>query len=309
MLDLAVIGAGPAGLSAAIEAQRLGLSVRVFEREAEPGGAVRHCGHLGFGMLDFRRLWTGPRYAEALRGKAHALDIRLDHAVTAIDAETISISTPNGPSTMQARRILLATGIRETPRAARLVSGARPFGLLTTGALQRFVTLHGRLPCQRPLIIGTDYVSLSTFLTLRHGQAKPVMLIGGEGPLAPLPVRMAAATVFATPVKPNWRLLRILGETQVEGAQIETDGEEKIVACDAVIFTGHWVPEAILARSSGLAMDHATKGPKRDAMFRSSNPKIFVAGNLCGPVRSSGICALDGRKAAHQIVQSLKDGP
>ena len=65
-VDLAIIGGGPAGLSAACEAARRGVKRLVlFEREAQAGGAVRHCGHLGFGMRDFVRLWTGPRYAAA----------------------------------------------------------------------------------------------------------------------------------------------------------------------------------------------------------------------------------------------------
>ena len=83
--DVAIIGAGPAGLSAALELKQLGIAkVVVLEREHEPGGTVRHCGHTGFGMLDLHRLMTGPRYAAALRNRARDLDIRLDTAVTAL---------------------------------------------------------------------------------------------------------------------------------------------------------------------------------------------------------------------------------
>ncbi len=68
----------------------------------------------------------------------------------------LSLAGPDGASDITARRVLLATGIRETPRAGRLVSGARPFGIFTTGALQRFVYLEGMLPCRRPVIIGSE---------------------------------------------------------------------------------------------------------------------------------------------------------
>lgn len=124
--DLVIIGAGPTGLSAAIAARTRGLSVTLLEREARAGGAPRHCGHLGFGMLDLARLWTGPRYAAALRGAATGIDLRCGHAVTALHpGGRVVVSGPDGPYDLHGRRILLATGIRETPRAAQLVSGSR----------------------------------------------------------------------------------------------------------------------------------------------------------------------------------------
>ncbi len=117
LLDLLIIGGGPAGLSAAIEAQRLGVkNLLVVERECEAGGAVRHCGHPGFGMLDLARFTTGPRYAALLRQRAEDVPIALNSAVTALlpGGEAV-VSTPQGEQRMRARRILLATGIRETP--------------------------------------------------------------------------------------------------------------------------------------------------------------------------------------------------
>ena len=126
--DLVIVGGGPAGLSAAIKAHRIGLSVTVLEREAQAGGAPRHCGHLGFGMLDMARLWTGPQYASALREKTENIDVRCGHAVTALlDDGTLAVSGPQGGYRIQGQRVLLATGIRETPRSAQLVSGDRPF--------------------------------------------------------------------------------------------------------------------------------------------------------------------------------------
>ena len=59
-----VVGGGPAGLAAAIELRRRdGASVTVIEREREPGGIPRHANHTGFGMLDMKRVLSGPRYA------------------------------------------------------------------------------------------------------------------------------------------------------------------------------------------------------------------------------------------------------
>ena len=72
-LDVLVVGAGPAGLSAAVELRRLGVrSVVVADREAEPGGIPRHSWHTGYGLRDLHRFMTGPAYARALTGAAVA---------------------------------------------------------------------------------------------------------------------------------------------------------------------------------------------------------------------------------------------
>jgi len=67
-----VVGAGPAGLAAALEALRRGVQVLVVEREAEPGGVPRHADHPGFGARDLRRLMTGPAYARRYAALARA---------------------------------------------------------------------------------------------------------------------------------------------------------------------------------------------------------------------------------------------
>src|SRR5262249_15002529 len=62
--DVLIVGAGPAGLAAAIELRRLGVArVVVLERERDAGGVPRHSAHTGFGLRDLRRLLSGPQYA------------------------------------------------------------------------------------------------------------------------------------------------------------------------------------------------------------------------------------------------------
>lgn len=303
---LAVVGGGPAGLSAAIEARRLGIApLVVLEREAEAGGAARHCGHPGFGMLDLRRFLTGPRYAAALRELARPLDLRLNHAVTAIEpGGAVHVSTPEGPAVLEAERVLIATGIREMTCAERLTGGARPFGVMTTGALQRFVYLNGVLPCRRPVIVGTGYVSLSTLLTLRHGGVKPVAFVAeagatpAPGALVALASRICGVPVLAGSVE------TIAGLKRVDGVVVAQGGARREIACDAVIFTGRWIPENTLARRLSPGMD-AASGPDVDASLRTRWPALYAAGNVRHAVRSSGRCALEGRRAARAIAADL----
>ena len=84
--DVAIVGGGPAGLSAAVELRRQGVArVVVLERFGRAGGIPRHCGHPPFGMREFRRVLSGPAYARRLVATAEdaGVEIRTDHTVTA----------------------------------------------------------------------------------------------------------------------------------------------------------------------------------------------------------------------------------
>ncbi len=306
---LVIIGGGPAGLSAAREAAKGGLrKVILLEREAQAGGAPRHCGHLGFGLRDFGRVWTGPRYAEHLRSLMNGLDLRCNHAVTALGPNGIlEVSGPQGSYCIQAQRVLIATGIYEKSSAARLVPGGRPFGILTTGALQRFAYLYGRIPCRAPVVVGTEIVAYSTILTLRHFGAKPVAFIDPDTQLHTSSfIALGARLVFGVPSFTGVRIIGIEGEQIVTAVKIESKNSLRTLACDGVIFSGDWVPETTLLRSSHIAIDQTTRGPAIDARYRTHDPKVFAAGNVLRSARSAGTCALEGRDAARSILTDLQ---
>ena len=139
-VDVIIIGAGPAGLSAAVELRRHGIGrVVVLEREAEAGGIPRHCSHPPFGFREYGRILTGPAYAKrnVARAVAAGVEIRTRTSATALHAGgRIAVTSPDGVSEITGRRILLCLGAREAPRSARLIGGSRPIGVINTGALQ-----------------------------------------------------------------------------------------------------------------------------------------------------------------------------
>ena len=178
-IDVLVVGAGPAGLSAARVLGERGVGrVLVVDREAAPGGIPRFCPHPTFGLTDFFRPMSGPAYAQRLAARVAPDTLQLGTTVTAIAPDgCVTLSGNDGERRIAPRRVLLATGIRETPRSARLVSGDRPLNVMTTGALQRMVAVSHSLPFERPVIVGTELVSFSAVLTLRDCGVRVVAMI------------------------------------------------------------------------------------------------------------------------------------
>jgi NADPH-dependent 2,4-dienoyl-CoA reductase/sulfur reductase-like enzyme len=285
--DVVIVGGGPAGLAAARRLADLGIArVTVIEREPQAGGIPRHCGHLGFGWESHHRLWTGPVFAERLRQSVAGLDVRTGTSVLAIGSNgVLAIRDRNGLGEIAARRILIATGTRETPRAARFIGGSRPAGVMTTGALQQHVYLHNHAPFARPVILGSELVSFSALLTCRHLGIRPAAIIEEDArTTAPWPAGPVARTVFGVPVWLRSHVVGILGSRSVEGVEIERDGQRQRLACDGVIVTGRFVPER--------------------AVF-AEGPQVFTAGNVNAPLKTSGRCWGDGRAAAEHIAEAL----
>ena len=303
-----IIGAGPAGLSAAAQLASLGVNdVVVLEREQHAGGVPRHCGHLGFGWREFARLLTGPGYAKRLVESARNVPVRTGVTVLRVEREgVVQVATPNGPATLKAQRLLLALGTRESPRAARLVSGNRPWGVVTTGALQQLVYLARLRPFERAVIVGSELVSFSNLLTMRHARIRPLAVVEEEPRIiAPGPARAITRLVFGARVLTDTRVVAVHGGARVSGVEMEHNGRREMLECDGVVFSGRFVPESAILQSSHLALDPATGGPVVDQYGRCSDPIYFAAGNLLRPVEPSWTAWEEGRAVARAIAASL----
>ena len=116
-VDILVIGAGPAGLAAAIAARENGIgSVLVIERESEPGGILRQCIHDGFGLTRFGRTLSGPEYAQNYIDDVDRLKIPYitDAAVLNISpSRVVTVASRKGMTEYEAKAVILAMGCRE----------------------------------------------------------------------------------------------------------------------------------------------------------------------------------------------------
>jgi NADPH-dependent 2,4-dienoyl-CoA reductase/sulfur reductase-like enzyme len=163
--DVIVIGAGPAGLAAAIEAKKTGAQdVLVIERAQELGGILQQCIHNGFGLQIFKRDMPGPAYAQHYIDELSGL-----HVDTLLDAMALNVtserhvyvtSRTSGFLELDTRALVLAMGCRERTRAQIALPGTRPAGVYTAGTAQRFVNIEGFMPGKRFVILGSGDIGM-----------------------------------------------------------------------------------------------------------------------------------------------------
>ncbi|MFJ2154650.1 NAD(P)/FAD-dependent oxidoreductase [Streptomyces sp. NPDC087856] len=311
-VDVLVVGAGPAGLAAAARLAAAGVArVEVLDREQDAGGVPRHCHHGGFGT--WTHPLTGPVYARLVRDAAVRAGAVVRTGVTALDwAGPLALDTvgPQGPETVRAAAVVLATGARERPRAARLVPGTRPDGVYTTGELQQAVHLYGQRIGARAVVVGAEDVSYSAADTVRAAGAEVVAMVTESGRAQTTPARAQNARLrHRVPLLTDTTVTELLGHGRLSGVRVRhRDGRTAQLACDTVVFTGDFVPDHELARRGRLVLDPGTRGPAVDGALRTSRPGVFAAGSLLHPVESAATATRDGVRVAAAVLESLAGG-
>jgi thioredoxin reductase len=309
-----VVGGGPAGLACAIELRRSGVGeVLVLEREAHAGGIPRHCDHQGFGVRDMGRLLSGPSYARRYLHAARAAGCRVEEEamVTGWSPDgSLEVTSPYGRRSLRADAVVLATGCRERPRAARLVAGSRPCGVMTTSTLQQLVHDYGKRMGGRALIVGAEHVSFSALMTLRNSGAEVAALITELPRQQSVALAGAAARIrYGTPVWTRTSLRAIHGRPRVESVELENldTGRARSLECQTVLLSADWIPEHELTAGAGAALDEGTRGPRVDTALRTTREGVFAAGNLLHGAEPADVAALSGRHAALAVTRWLDD--
>ncbi len=306
--DAVIIGSGPSGIAAATALSQAGIKdIVVLEREDHIGGIPRHTHHPSFGLLVFKRPLTGPKYIRALLDKCPNVHFKTNTTVTALKAGgKLEVATPSGLRIICARHIILATGARETPRHGRLVSGLRPQGVMTTGALQQFIYSLGLRPFERPVIIGTELVSFSALWTLRHAGIKPAAMIEENSRITAYRPMALFARLLGIPIHYNSKIsdiedIEILKQVTIE----KLDGNNMKIPCDGVIFSGNFIGENSLAAASHLTINLSNRITQVDQNWVTSDPTISATGNAIHPADMGDQCYLEGLKVGLHVAEVL----
>jgi len=314
--DVAVIGSGPAGLVAAIEAYRNGAkNVLLLEREEELGGILKQCIHNGFGLEQFKKDYTGPEYAERLIEDLGKTGVRcfLNTMVTGVtpDKTITAVNSESGVFQIESKSIVLAMGCRERARGSINIPGTRPAGVLTAGTAQRLVNIEGYLPGKEVVILGSGDIGLimARRLTLEGAQVKGVYeIMNYPGGLKRNIVQ--CLNDFDIPLHLSHTVTEIRGRERVEGVVVSKvdekmqpiGGSEKFIPCDTLLLSVGLIPENELSKGVGVELSQTTTGPVTSETMETSVPGIFSCGNvstvfdLVDYVAQTGMSA--GRNAA-----------
>lgn len=321
--DVVVIGGGPAGLAAAIEAKKNDVkSVLVIERDRELGGILQQCIHNGFGLHVFKEELTGPEYAERFIEEMKVLGImyKLDTMVLDISENKVvtMVNAKEGIAAIQAKSVVLAMGCRERTRGALNIPGTRPAGIFTAGTAQRFVNMEGYMVGKKIVILGSGDIGLimARRLTLEGAEVQAVVEIM---PFSSGLVRNIVQCLddYGIPLFFSHTVTEIRGRYRVEGitvAKVDKDrrpipGTEMNFECDTLLLSVGLIPENELSKSAGIKIDPVTGGPAVNESMETSIKGIFACGNvvhvhdLVDFVTEESRCA--GRSAAKHVRNQL----
>jgi len=293
-VDVAVIGSGPAGLTAAIHAHKSGArKVLLLEREEELGGILKQCIHNGFGLEQFKQDYTGPEYAERLIKELEKTGVQcfLNTLVTGLSSDRVitAVSPEHGALEIKTKSIVLAMGCRERTRGNIGIPGTRPAGIFTAGVAQRFVNIDGYLPGKEIVILGSGDIGLIMARRLTLEGARVI----GVYEIMNYPTGLKRNIVqclndFDIPLHLSCTATEIRGRERVEGVVISkvagnfhpVEGSEKLIECDTLLLSVGLIPENELSKKAGIELSAATKGPVTTETMETSVPGIFTCGNV-----------------------------
>lgn len=293
--DVAVIGAGPAGLSAAVAAKKEGAGkVLLIERDESVGGILQQCIHPGFGLTYFKKELTGPEYAGRFAEEAEALgaEVLLNSMVLEVLPESNQILCANseyGMTRVTAKSIVLAMGCRERTRANIQLPGTRPSGIYTAGAAQRLVNRQNAMVGKNVVILGSGDIGMIMARRMSLEGAKVLAVVEIMDFLAGLTRnKVQCLDDFGIPLKLKHTITRIAGSRRVEGvyvAQVDENKKpipktEEYIACDTLLLSVGLLPENELTRQAEIEISPVTNGPAVNQYMQTSVPSVFACGNV-----------------------------
>lgn len=316
-IELAIVGAGPAGLSAAIEARRVGVDVLLIDENARPGGQLFKQIHKFFGSRAHKAGIRGMNIGTELLEESEKLGINtwLNGEVCGIeDGHNLWVVRDRKKSEMvKAKKIILSTGATEN--AVSFPGWDLP-GVMGAGAAQTMINVNRVLPGKKVIMLGSGNVGVIVAYQLLQAGADVVAILEAAPKLGGYGVHTAKVSRAGVPFLVSHTIKRAIGTDHVEAVEIvqldssfkQVPGTERILDVDTICLATGLTPLTELAWLAGCKFNFvpAMGGhlPIHDDKMHSTQPDIFIAGDISG-IEEASTAMEEGRLAGINVAFEL----
>ena len=306
--ELIIVGAGPSGLSAAIEGAKKGMSVIVFDENAKPGGQLFKQIHKFFGSKEHKAKVRGYKIGEELLKEASdaGVEVVLNAAVIGMyQDKEITVRIGDGIRHYKGDSIIIATGAAENMVT---FDGWDLPGVIGAGAAQTMMNLHGIQPGKKVLMLGSGNVGLVVSFQLLQAGCEVVGIVDAAPKIGGYGVHAAKVARTGVPFYLSHTITKAEGTDHVTGVIIsEVDknfqpipGTEKQFEVDTICLAVGLSPMSQLLKMAGCEMeDNPRKGgqvPIINEYGETSIPCVFAAGDVSG-IEEASSAMIEGRMA------------
>ncbi|MBC7234096.1 MAG: FAD-dependent oxidoreductase [Chloroflexi bacterium] len=314
--EFAIVGAGPAGLSAAIEAARAGVQVTLIDENDKPGGQLFKQIHKFFGSKEHYAGVRGIDIGVQLLHEVETcgVEVMLNAVVWGIFADhTLGIIHDHKNLHLKAKKILLATGASENALA---FPGWTLPGVMGAGAIQTLVNIHRVLPGRRVLMVGSGNVGLIVSYQLLQAGAEVVAVLEAMPKIGGYGVHASKLRRHGVPILTSTTIKEARGKGKVEEAITigldehwrEIPGTEKAYQVDVICLALGLTPLSELAWMAGCQFDYIPQLgghiPVHDANMETTVNGIYVAGDVSG-IEEASTAMEEGKLAGIAVAEAL----
>ena len=313
-LDTIIVGAGPAGMAAAVKLYESGITnILLLERNPYLGGILVQCIHPGFGLEYFKEELTGPEFAMRFisKIKEYKIPYRLSSMVINVGNHSLTVSSKgNGIETLHAESIVFATGCRERTRENLEIPGTRPAGIFTAGLAQTLINIHNYKIGKNVVIQGSGDIGLIMARRLII-EGYNVIAIYERLPYLSGLVRNKVQCLdhFNLPLHLSTEIVEICGKDRVEGVyvkKVNSSEKPEFIECDTILFSVGLIPELELPRKAECSISN-NFNPDINSKYEASEDGIFFCGNCLHINDLADTAAREGEAVAKNIVNYLQD--